>query len=53
MQIVTMIHSSGNKIQKDYQFCKLLVTPQQISEAVKKYIQLPSEVVQWASSSLA
>lgn len=53
MQIITMVNSTGNKIQKEYQFCKLLVTPQQISEAVKKYTQLPSEVAQWASSSLA
>lgn len=53
MQIVTMIQTAGSKVQKEYQFCKLLVTPQQISDAIKRYSQLPSEVVQWASSSLA
>lgn len=52
MQIVSMIYTAGSKIQKEYQFCKLLVTPQQISDAIKKYPQLPSEVIQWSSCSL-
>lgn len=52
LQIVSMIQATGSKVQKDYQLCKLLVTHQQIEEAVKKYPQLPSEVVQWANSSL-
>ncbi|CAH0551731.1 unnamed protein product [Brassicogethes aeneus] len=44
---------SGNKTQKEYQPFSLLVTPQQISEAIKKSHGLPTEVVQWANSSFA
>ncbi|XP_077298234.1 origin recognition complex subunit 4 [Arctopsyche grandis] len=39
-------------IQKEYQLHRLLVTPSQISEAVKQYKSLPTELIQWACSSL-
>ncbi|CAH1116523.1 unnamed protein product [Phaedon cochleariae] len=51
LELISMISSSGTRIQKEYQFFKLLVLPRQISEAVKKSVGLPTEVVQWANSS--
>lgn len=48
-----MISGGATRNQKEYQFFKLLVTPQQIHEALKKFVGLPTEVVQWANSSLA
>lgn len=43
---------SGGKLQKEYQLFKLLVTPQQVSEAIQKSSGLPTEVIQWCNSSL-
>lgn len=48
-----MIHQGSSKLQKEYQFFKLLVTPQQILEAVGKSSGLPTEIIRWSSSSLA
>lgn len=42
-----------NRLQKEYQIFKLLITSQQITEAIKTMNGLPTEVVQWAGSSLA
>lgn len=43
----------GAKTQKEYQFFNLLVMPSQVNEAIKKTPGLPTEVVQWSSSSYA
>ncbi|KAJ8925772.1 hypothetical protein NQ315_009620 [Exocentrus adspersus] len=53
LEITSIVSGGGSRIQKEYQFFKLLVTPSQICEAVKKSVGLPTEVVQWAHSSLA
>lgn len=47
-----MNHVGNSKVQKEYQFFKLLVTSSQIQEAIKTSSGLPTEVVQWANSSL-
>ncbi|XP_018577250.1 origin recognition complex subunit 4 isoform X2 [Anoplophora glabripennis] len=52
LEIISMISGAGSRNQKEYQFFKLLVTSKQISDALKKYVGLPTEVVQWANSSL-
>lgn len=52
LELVAPIGNSS-KLQKQYQMYKLLVLPQQIMEGVKKYVGLPTEVVQWANSSLS
>ncbi|KAJ8985937.1 hypothetical protein NQ317_010694 [Molorchus minor] len=52
LELISIISGGSSRIQKEYQFFKLLVTPRQISEAVKNSVGLPTEVVQWANSSL-
>ncbi|KAJ8960326.1 hypothetical protein NQ318_004060, partial [Aromia moschata] len=47
LELISMI-SSAPRVQKEYQFFKLLVTPKQISEAIKNSLGLPTEVIQWA-----
>lgn len=52
MELIVFVNVSGGKLQKEYQLFKLLATPQQISEAIQKSSGVPTEVVQWANSSL-
>nr|CAH7713286.1 unnamed protein product [Callosobruchus chinensis] len=52
LELIYMLSNTTSKVQKEYQFFKLLVTPRQILEAVKKSSGLPTEVTQWAHSSL-
>ncbi|CAH1968230.1 unnamed protein product [Acanthoscelides obtectus] len=52
LELISMLSNTGSKVQKEYQFFKLLVTPEQILDAVKKSSGLPTEVAQWARSSL-
>ncbi|KAL1501355.1 hypothetical protein ABEB36_006689 [Hypothenemus hampei] len=53
LELISMLNQAGSsKLQKEYQFFKLLVAPTQISEAVGKYIGLPTEIIQWCNSSL-
>ncbi|KAF7275729.1 hypothetical protein GWI33_011328 [Rhynchophorus ferrugineus] len=52
LELVSMISQGTSRVQKDYQFFKLLVTSQQISEAISKSHGVPTEIVQWANSSL-
>jgi len=52
LELISMAHQGSSKLQKEYQFFKLLVTSQQISEAISKAPGLPTEVVQWSNSSL-
>lgn len=52
LELIAMLSSGNSGIQKQYQLFKLLLLPQQILDAVKKYSGLPTEVGQWAISSL-
>ncbi|XP_050502687.1 origin recognition complex subunit 4 isoform X2 [Diabrotica virgifera virgifera] len=52
LELISMISGGGTKTQKEYRFFELLVMPTQISEAIKKNPEVPTEVVQWANSSL-
>ncbi|XP_015110951.1 origin recognition complex subunit 4 [Diachasma alloeum] len=40
------------RTEKEYQYFKFLLTPQQVLEAVKNYVGLPTEIAQWATNSL-
>ncbi|KAF2889743.1 hypothetical protein ILUMI_16430 [Ignelater luminosus] len=56
IQNVELIAPTGtvmSRLQKEYQLFKLLITSQQITEAIKTMNGLPTEVIQWAGSSLA
>ncbi|XP_044744533.1 origin recognition complex subunit 4 [Coccinella septempunctata] len=52
LELITFVGGGGTRIQKEYQLFKLEATSQQIAEAVKSSQGLPTEVVQWANSSL-
>ncbi|KAL3288660.1 hypothetical protein HHI36_003093 [Cryptolaemus montrouzieri] len=52
LELISPINSGGSKLQKEYQLFKLVATPRQIVDAVKLSSGLPTEVVQWANSSL-
>lgn len=41
-----------NKIQKEYQMHRLMLSPEQIDAAIAKYQNLPTEVQQWSKSSI-
>ncbi|KAK9873813.1 hypothetical protein WA026_002171 [Henosepilachna vigintioctopunctata] len=51
-ELIALVTTGGSKFQKEYQLFKLLATSKQIAEAVKLSPGLPTEVIQWANSSL-
>ncbi|XP_066255079.1 origin recognition complex subunit 4 [Euwallacea similis] len=51
LELISMVSQGESRLQKEYQFFKILVTGSQISEAVAK-MKLPTGIVQWANSSL-
>ncbi|XP_043474076.1 origin recognition complex subunit 4 [Leptopilina heterotoma] len=48
LEILQPIGSSNSRVEKEYQFYKFILTPQQVLDAVKNYANLPTEVHQWA-----
>lgn len=49
---VEIVASINNRAQKEYQMYRLLLSYGQIKEAISKYQGMPTEIVQWAKSSL-
>ncbi|RLU23154.1 hypothetical protein DMN91_005432 [Ooceraea biroi] len=52
LEIVIPMGKNTKKCEKEYQYYKFTMTPQQVMEVVKTYPGLPTEVAQWASSSI-
>jgi len=52
LELILPITANVSRIQKEYQMYKLALTFGQINQAVSKYASLPTEVAQWAQSSL-
>ncbi|XP_062550599.1 origin recognition complex subunit 4 [Armigeres subalbatus] len=52
LELIAPVSSSTSKIQKEYQLHRLLLTHGQINQAVSKTPNLPTEICQWAQSSL-
>ncbi|XP_017469248.1 PREDICTED: origin recognition complex subunit 4 [Rhagoletis zephyria] len=52
MEVILPISSVAGKIQKDFEMHRLALTYGQINDAVHKYQALPTEVAQWAHSSI-
>ncbi|XP_053979921.1 origin recognition complex subunit 4 [Hylaeus anthracinus] len=52
LEIVMPVSGMNSKVEKEYQYYKFLLTPQQVMEAVKNYPGLPTEVSQWSLSSI-
>ncbi|XP_050297559.1 origin recognition complex subunit 4 [Anthonomus grandis grandis] len=52
LELISMINQNNSKLHKEYQFFKLLVTAQQVSDSISKSVGLPTEVIQWSNSSL-
>jgi hypothetical protein len=51
LEFITPVGPEG-KIQKEYQLYKLLLRSDQVMAGIKMYKNLPTEVDQWAASSL-
>ncbi|GAB0088522.1 Origin recognition complex subunit 4 [Sergentomyia squamirostris] len=51
-ELIAPVGGAGTKIQKEFQMFRLLLTFGQIAEATKGYSGLPTEIGQWAQSSL-
>lgn len=52
LELIAPVSGGTSRLQNEYQLYQLLVTPKQINEAIKQSAGLPTEVVQWANSSL-
>lgn len=52
LELIAPVSGSASKVQKEYQLHRLLLTYGQISQAVGKTPNLPTEICQWAQSSL-
>lgn len=53
LEIISPVSGGAAKVQKEFQMNKLMLTYGQIDQAVAKYPALPTEVAQWAQSSIA
>ncbi|XP_014006271.1 origin recognition complex subunit 4 isoform X2 [Salmo salar] len=51
LELIKSMDSSTAKIQKEYQLVKLMLDHSQITEALQKYPQCPTDVKQWAMSA--
>ena len=52
LELVRLTDGAGSRTQKEYRPMALLMTQTQIMEALERYPSCPTEVKQWASSSL-
>lgn len=52
LELIAPVCGSSSKVQKEYQLHRLLLTYGQINQAVMKTPNLPTELCQWAQSSL-
>ncbi|XP_033724735.1 origin recognition complex subunit 4-like [Pecten maximus] len=52
LELVKTIDGAGSRVQKEYRLLSLLVHPSQILDALQKYPNCPTEVKQWAQSSV-
>jgi hypothetical protein len=43
---------TNQRTEKEYQLYKFTLTSQQVMEAVKNYQDLPTDITQWADSSI-
>lgn len=52
LEIITPVRAAFGKVQKEFQMHNMDVEFDQIKTAIKQYPQLPTEIGQWAQSSL-
>ncbi|KMQ91338.1 origin recognition complex subunit 4-like protein [Lasius niger] len=52
LEILVPVGNTNTKFEKEYQYYKFTLTSQQVMDAVKNYPGLPTEVSQWALSSI-
>lgn len=52
LEIFVPISTMAAKVQREFQMHKLLLTNMQIRQLVNSYPQLPTDVKQWAASSI-
>ncbi|XP_033336285.1 origin recognition complex subunit 4 [Megalopta genalis] len=52
LEILMPTSGINSKVEKEYQYYKFLLTSQQVMDAVKNYPGIPTEVSQWALSTM-
>ena len=52
LELVKTVDGAGSRVQKEYRLMQMLIHGSQIMEALQKYPQCPTDVRQWAASSL-
>lgn len=52
LEVFVPINAAAAKVQQEFQMHKLLLTNGQIKKIVTSYSQLPTDISQWALSSL-
>ncbi|XP_069120918.1 origin recognition complex subunit 4-like [Argopecten irradians] len=52
LELVKTTDGAGSRVQKEYRLLSLLIHPSQILDALQKYPHCPTEVKQWAQSSV-
>lgn len=52
LELLIPVGGTNTRTEKEYQYYKFLLTPEQILDALKNYPSLPTEVKQWATNSL-
>nr|XP_022335108.1 origin recognition complex subunit 4-like isoform X2 [Crassostrea virginica] len=52
LELVKTVDGAGSRVQKEYRLMQMLIHGSQITEALQKYPQCPTDVRQWAASSL-
>ncbi|KAK3106068.1 hypothetical protein FSP39_012004 [Pinctada imbricata] len=53
LELVKTIDGAGSRVQKEYRLMSLLIHPSQITDALQKYPNCPTDIKQWASNALA
>ncbi|XP_064614948.1 origin recognition complex subunit 4-like [Liolophura sinensis] len=52
LELVKPTDGMASKVQKEYRLMTLLIHPSQLTETLQKYPQCPTEVKQWANSTV-
>lgn len=52
LEIFVPINTAAAKVQREFQMHKLLLTNGQIRKIVQNYPSLPTDIKQWAGSSI-
>jgi len=52
LELLRPAEGAGVKTQKEYRLMHLMIDPSEVMEVIQKYPNCPTEVKQWASTSI-